>query len=87
LTSLRSLQLVARVLIIVLEAKAMLIEGHQMVFDGCFQNTNESQMITRLSDDIGHRLWLQGPFNHLGGERRVSYIVVVLRQILDFLHV
>jgi hypothetical protein len=60
LTSLRVLQPDARVLVIVLEAEAMLVEGHQVVFEGCFENTNVSHMVTRLSDDIGHRLWLQG---------------------------
>ena len=87
LTSLRSLQPDARTLVIVLEAEAVLIEGHQVVFEGCFQNTNESQMVTRLSNDIGHRLWLQGPLRHLGSERRASYIATILREILDFLHV
>jgi hypothetical protein len=87
LTSLRALQPDARALVIVLEAKAMLVEGHQMVFEGCFENTNADYMVTRLSNDIGHRLWLQGPLNHLGGERRVNYIVEVLRRILEFLYV
>jgi hypothetical protein len=40
-------------------------------------------MVTCLSDDIGYRLWLQGPLNHLGGERRANYITNVLRRILD----
>ena len=44
-------------------------------------------MVTQLSDDIGHCLYLQGPFNHLGSERRANYIASVLRQILEFLHV
>jgi hypothetical protein len=44
-------------------------------------------MVIHLSDDIGHRLWLQGPLNNLGGERRASYITKVLRRILEFLHV
>jgi hypothetical protein len=87
LTSLRALQLDARALVIVLEAEAMLVEGHQVVFEGCFENTNAGHMVTRFSDDIGHRLWLQGPLNHLGGERRANYIVEVLRRILEFLHV
>jgi hypothetical protein len=46
----------------------MLVGGHQVVFEGYFENTNVGHMVTRLSDDIGHRLWLQGPLNHLGGE-------------------
>jgi hypothetical protein len=87
LTSLRALQPDTRVLVIVLEAEAMLIEGHQVVFEGCFENTNVGHMVTCLSDDIGHCLWLQGPLNHLGGERKANYIADVLRRILEFLHV
>ena len=87
LRSLRSLQPGARALVIVLEAEALLIGGHQVVFEGCFENTNGVQMVTCLSDDIGHRLYLQGPLTHLGSERRATYIAAVLRQILDFLHV
>jgi hypothetical protein len=73
LTSLRALQPNAGVLVI--------------VFEGCIENTNAGHMMIRLSDDIGHRLWLQGPLNHLGGERRANYIADVLRRILEFLHV
>jgi hypothetical protein len=87
LTSLRALQPDARALVIVLEAEVMLIEGHQVIFEGCFKNTNAGHMVTRLSDNIGHRLWLQGPLNHLGGECRANYIAEVLRRILEFLHV
>ena len=36
-------------------------------------------MVIRLSNDIGHRLWLQGPLNYLSGE--------VFRRILEFLHI
>jgi hypothetical protein len=86
-TSLQSLQPDTRALVIILEAEAMLIRGHQVMFKGCFQNTNEDQMVSRLSFEVGHRLWLQGPLNHLGGERRTSYIVAILRKILEFLHV
>ena len=81
------LQLGARALVIVLEVKALLIGGHQVVFEGCFENTNRIQMVIRLSDDIGHRLYLQGPLTHLDHKRRATYIVAILRQILDFLHV
>jgi hypothetical protein len=87
LISLRALQPDARALVIVLEAVTMLVEGHQVVFERYFENTNAGHMVTCLSDDIGHRLWLQGPFNHLGGKRRANYIVDVLRRILEFLHV
>jgi hypothetical protein len=58
LISLRALQPDAKALVIVLEAEAMLVEGHQVVFEGCFENTNAGHMVIRLSDDIGHRLWL-----------------------------
>jgi hypothetical protein len=44
-------------------------------------------MVTHLSDDIGHHLWLQGSLNHLGSVRRIKYIVEVLRCILEFLYV
>jgi hypothetical protein len=70
-----------------LEAEIMLIGNHQVVFEGCFQNTNEGQMMSRLSDEVVHRLWLQGPLNHLGGEWQVSYIVAILHKILEFLYV
>jgi hypothetical protein len=58
LISLRVLQLEGRALIIVLEAEAMFIGSHQVVFEGCFENTNIGHMVTRLSNDIGHCLWL-----------------------------
>ena len=84
---LSSLQLDARALVIVLESEAMLIGGHQVVFEGCFENTNEGQMVSRFSNEIGHRLWLHGPLNHLSRERRASYIASVLRRIMEFLDV
>ena len=87
LASLRSLHPGARALVIILESEALLIDGHQVVFEGSFENNNEVQTVTRLSDDIGHRLYLQSPLNHLGSERKASYIASVLRQILEFLHV
>ena len=65
----------------------MLIEGHQVVFEGFFENTNTGYMVTRLSDDIGHRLWLQGLLNYLGSEWGTNYIADMLRRILEFLHV
>jgi hypothetical protein len=84
LTSFKSLQPDTRILVIILEAEVMLIEGHQVVLEGCFQNTNEGQMVSRLFDEIGHRLWFQGPFNHLGGERRTNYIAAIFHKILIF---
>ena len=58
-----------------------------MVFEGYFQNTNKGQMVSRLSDEVGHYLWLQGPLNHLSSERHASYIVAILCKILEFLHI
>jgi hypothetical protein len=70
-----------------LEAEGMLIGSHQVVFERYFQNTNEGQMMSRLSDEEGHHLWFQGSLNHLGGERQTSYILTVLCKILEFLHI
>jgi hypothetical protein len=67
--------------------EAMFIGGYQVVFEGCFKNTNTDHMVTCLSDNIGHRLWLQSPFNHLGGERKVNYFAEVFRDILKILYV
>ena len=78
LASLRSLHLGARALVIVLESEALLIDGHQVIFEGSFENNNEVQTVTQVSDDIGHCLYLQGLLNHLGSERRASYIAPVL---------
>ena len=82
LTSLKSLQPNARVLIIILKVEAMLIEGHQVVFEGCFENINKGQMVSYLSKKVGHCHWLQGPLNYLGGERRASYIAAIFYKIL-----
>ena len=87
LASLRSLHPGARALVIILKFEALLIDDHQVVFEGSFENNNEVQTVTRLFDDIGHRLYLQDPLNHLGSEWRASYIALVLHQILEFLHV
>ena len=82
-----NLQPDARALVIVLEAEATLTGGHQMVFEGCFENTDEGQMVSRFSNEMGHRLWLRGPLTYISGERRASYISAVLRKILKFLYV
>jgi hypothetical protein len=63
--SLSSLQLNVKGLVIILEVEAMFIGSHQMVFKGCFENTNKCQMVSRFSNEVGHHLWLQGPLNHL----------------------
>jgi hypothetical protein len=54
--------------VIVFEAETMLIEGHQVIFEGCFENINVGQMVSRFSEEVGHRLWLRDSLNHLGGE-------------------
>ena len=58
LKSLRRLHLDARTLIIKLESEALLIDGHQVIFEESFENNNEVQMVTRLSEDISHRVYL-----------------------------
>jgi hypothetical protein len=86
-TSLKNLRPDARALIIILKAEALFIGGHQVVFEGCFENTNKGQRMNYLSNEIGHRLWLQGPLNYLSGERRTNYITAIFRKILEFLYV
>ena len=85
--SLRNLPLNARTLVIVLEAETMLSGEHQVIFEGSFENNDEGQMVSRLSNEFGHRFWLQGPLNHLTRERRIAFITSVLHQILKFLRV
>ena len=46
LASLRSLHLGARALVIVLESETLLIDSHQVVFEGSFENNNEVQTVT-----------------------------------------
>ena len=82
-----NLQPDAKALVILLEAEAILTGGHQLVFKGCFNNTNEGQIVSRYSNEVGHRLCLQGPLTCLSSERRASFIFAVLHQILEFLYV
>ena len=58
-----------------------------MIFEGCFENNAEEQMVSRISGDGGHRLWFQGPFNLLTREQRANYVAVILLRILEFLSV
>jgi hypothetical protein len=81
------LQLENKTLVIVLESEPTLSRGYQMIFEGCFENNNEEQMVTRFSSEIGHRFWLQGPLNVLTRERRANYIATILLRILEFLSV
>ena len=67
-TSLTSLQLDARILVIVFDVEAILIGGHQVVFEECFKNTNEGQLVSRFSNEIGHCFWFQDPLNYLNRE-------------------
>jgi hypothetical protein len=81
LTSLKSLQPDARVLAIILEAETIFIGGYQVVFEECFQNTNEGQIVSRLFDEVDHRLWLQSPLNQFrvnGGQ------VILLQSFVKF---
>ena len=66
--SLPVLQLENKALVIVLESEPMLFGSYQMVFEGCFENNVEEQMVSRISGNGGHRLWLQGPSNFLTKE-------------------
>ena len=85
--SLPVLQLENKALIIVLESEPTLSESYQMVFEGCFENNAEEQMVSRISGDGGHRFWLQGPFNLLTRERRANYVAAIFLRILEFLSV
>ena len=70
-----------------LESEPTLSESYQMIFEECFENNAGEKMVSRISDDGGHRLWLQGPFNLLTKERRANYIAAILLRILEFLSV
>ena len=58
-----------------------------MVFEGCFENNAGEQMVSRISGDGGHRLWLQGLFNLLTREQWTNYITTILLRTLEFLSV
>ena len=58
-----------------------------MVFERCFENNAEEQMVSRIFGDGGHRLWLQGPFNLLTREQRANYVAEIYLHILEFLSV
>jgi hypothetical protein len=65
----------------------MFIRVHEVVFEGCFENTNEDQMVSHFSNEIGHHFWLQGPLNYLSREWKLIYIAIVFCLILEFLHI
>ena len=56
--SLLVLQLKNKALVIVLEYEPTLSKSYQMIFEECFENNVEEQMVSRISGDGGHRLWL-----------------------------
>ena len=85
--SLSVLQLENKTLVIMLESEPTLSGSYQMIFEGCFENNAEEQMVSRISGDGGHRLWFQGPFNLLTRERRANYVAAILLRILEFLSV
>ena len=81
------LQLENKALVIVLESEPILFKSYQMVFEGCFENNTEEQMVSHISGDGGHRLWFQGSLILLIKERRTNYVVAMLLCILEFLSV
>ena len=85
--SLPVLQLKNKALVIVLKSVPTLSGSYQIIFEGCFENNAEEQMVSRISGDGGHRLWLQEPFNLLTRERRANYVAAILLRILEFLSV
>ena len=56
--SLPVLQLENKALVIVLESEPTFFGSYQMVFEGCFENNAGEYMVSRISGDKGHRLWL-----------------------------
>ena len=72
---------------IILEYETMLFASYQMVFEGYFENNIKKQMVSRISDNGGHRLWLQGPLYLFTKEQRTNYIIVIFLCILEFLSI
>ena len=58
-----------------------------MVFEGCFENNAKEQMVSRISGDGGHCLWLQGLLNFLTRKQRANYVAAIPLHILEFLSV
>ena len=85
--SLSVLQLENKALVIMLEFEPTLSRSYQMVFEGCFENNAREQMVSCISGDGGHHLWLQRPFNLLTRERRANYVAAILLRILEFLSI
>ena len=53
---------------IVLEAEILFIRDHQVMFKECFKNSDEDQMESCFSNEVGHCLWLESLVNLLSGE-------------------
>ena len=49
---LTSFLLDARALMIVLKVEALFNRGHQVIFEGCFKNTNEGQMVSLYVNEV-----------------------------------
>ena len=81
------LRLENKALVIVLEFEPTLSESYQIMFEECFENNTEEQMVNRIFGDGGHYLWLQGPLNLLTKEQRANYVAAILLRILEFLSV
>ena len=58
-----------------------------MIFEVYFENNSERQMVSRISSEVDHRLWLQGQLSHLSSQRRAIFVSKVILQILEFLYV
>ena len=54
-----SLQLNAKTLVTILEAKLLFIQSHQVIIEGCFENSNEGQMVSYIFNKVSNHLWLQ----------------------------
>ena len=63
--SLPVLQLENTTLIIVLKSEPTLSGSYQMVFERCFENKIEEQIVSCISGDGDHCFWLQEPLNLL----------------------
>ena len=70
-----------------LESEPTFSGSYEMVFEECFVNNAEEQIVSRISDNGDHHFWLQGSFNLLTRERRANYVAAILLCILEFLSV
>ena len=70
-----------------LESEPILFGSYQMVFEGCFENNAEEQMVSCIFDNGRHRFWLQAPFNLLTRDQKANYVATIFLHILEFLSV